>query len=165
MKFQTVLICAAILFSHATTSSAQTSQADLADVHGSETLKVQGVGAQIYECKKVAQGRLEWVFRDPAAALIKDGKTLGEHYAGPTWRMNDGSSIKGVVVKQAQGTTSADIPWLELKAVDHLGKGFLSNVTSVRRIRTEGGQISGPCTSEGSFTSASYEAEYIFIKS
>jgi hypothetical protein len=165
MKFRTALICAAIPFSHPTSSSAQTSQSDIADIHGAETLQVKGVGAQIYECRKADQGRLEWVFREPAAALIKDGKTLGVHYAGPTWRMNDGSSIKGVVVKQAQGTTSGDIPWLELNAIDHLGKGALSNVTGVRRIRTTGGKISGSCMNEGSFTSAPYEAEYIFIKS
>lgn len=58
MKLQTAVMCAAISLSHATSSSAQTSQTDLADVHGSETLQVQGVGAQIYECKKVDQGRL-----------------------------------------------------------------------------------------------------------
>jgi hypothetical protein len=41
-------------------------------------------GAQIYECKAGADGKLGWVFREPIATLLLDGKTVGRHYAGPT---------------------------------------------------------------------------------
>ena len=44
-------------------------------------------GAQIYECKAGADGKLGWVFREPIATLLLDGKTVGRHYAGPTGRM------------------------------------------------------------------------------
>ena len=40
-------------------------------------------GAQIYECKPDAEGRLVWSFREPIATLLTEGKTVGRHYAGP----------------------------------------------------------------------------------
>ena len=43
------------------------------------------VGAQIYECKPGNDGKLAWVFREPIATLLLDDKTVGRHYAGPTW--------------------------------------------------------------------------------
>jgi hypothetical protein len=42
-------------------------------------------GAQVYECKAGNDGKLAWAFREPIATLILDGKTVGRHYAGPTW--------------------------------------------------------------------------------
>ena len=42
-------------------------------------------GAQIYECKADAAGKLAWAFREPIASLIAGGKTAGRHYAGPAW--------------------------------------------------------------------------------
>src|ERR1700745_2429501 len=42
-------------------------------------------GAQIYECKPGNEGKLAWVFREPIATLLLDDKTVGRHYAGPTW--------------------------------------------------------------------------------
>ena len=41
-------------------------------------------GAQVYECKADAGGKLAWQFREPIATLLLDGKTVGRHYAGPT---------------------------------------------------------------------------------
>ena len=46
---------------------------------------VQAAGAQIYECKPDGAGKLSWKFREPIATLLLDGKTVGRHYAGPTW--------------------------------------------------------------------------------
>ena len=42
-------------------------------------------GAQVYECKASADGKLAWAFREPIATLLLDGKTVGRHYAGPNW--------------------------------------------------------------------------------
>ena len=39
-------------------------------------------GAQIYDCKADASGKLVWQFREPIATLLMDGKTVGRHYAG-----------------------------------------------------------------------------------
>jgi hypothetical protein len=38
-------------------------------------------GAQVYECKADAGGKLVWQFREPIATLLLDGKTVGRHYA------------------------------------------------------------------------------------
>src|SRR5215207_3627069 len=50
-------------------------------------------GAQIYECKAGADGKLAWAFREPIATLLLDGKTVGRHYAGPNWEHTDGSGV------------------------------------------------------------------------
>src|SRR5579864_5336540 len=44
--------------------------------------QVHAAGAQIYECKADSDARLVWRFREPIAALFRDGKTVGRHYAG-----------------------------------------------------------------------------------
>ena len=41
------------------------------------------IGAQIYECKRDADGNFVWQFREPIATLFVEGKTVGRHYAGP----------------------------------------------------------------------------------
>jgi Protein of unknown function (DUF3455) len=58
-------------------------------------LTVHAEGAQIYECKANSGGKVVWQFREPIAALIADGKTVGRHYAGPSWEVADGSAVTG----------------------------------------------------------------------
>src|SRR6516162_2042778 len=55
----------------------------------------QGEGAQIYQCEAGNDGKLTWVFREPIATLILDNKTVGRHYAGPTWEDANGSAVTG----------------------------------------------------------------------
>jgi hypothetical protein len=55
-------------------------------------------GAQIYECKAGRDGNLVWTFREPIAALMLDGRTVGRHYVGPTWEHIDGSRVQGKVI-------------------------------------------------------------------
>ena len=40
-------------------------------------------------------GKLAWAFREPIATLVLDGKTVGRHYAGPSWEYMDGSAVVG----------------------------------------------------------------------
>jgi len=61
-------------------------------------LKVHAEGAQVYECKATPDAKLVWQFREPIATLIVGGKTVGRHYAGPSWELADGSAIVGKVV-------------------------------------------------------------------
>ncbi len=42
-------------------------------------LTLHAEGAQIYECKSGADGTLAWVFREPIATLLSEGKTVGRH--------------------------------------------------------------------------------------
>ena len=66
----------------------------------------QAVGAQVYECKADAAGKLTWQFREPIASLVISGKTVGRHYAGPFWEMADGSAIKAKAVASASAKGS-----------------------------------------------------------
>src|SRR5690242_15617431 len=70
-------------------------------------------GTQIYECKMGPTGTLAWQFREPVATLILDGRTVGRHYAGPRWELDDGSAVGGKVAARAPGATASDIPLLK----------------------------------------------------
>jgi Protein of unknown function (DUF3455) len=121
-------------------------------------------GAQIYECKAVAGGRLVWQFREPIATLLIDGETVGRHYAGPTWELVDGSTVIGKQTGIAQGATPKDIPWLKLEVVSKHGTGRLTDVTTIQRLNTKGGVAEGPCNTAGSLLGVPYSADYVFLK-
>jgi hypothetical protein len=127
-------------------------------------LTVHAEGAQVYECKAAADGRLAWAFREPIATLFVDGKTIGRHYAGPNWEHIDGSAVVGKAAGNAPGATSDDIAWLKLQVVSSRGSGVLTGVTTVQRINTKGGKLDGACDKAGTFKSAPYSAEYVFLK-
>jgi hypothetical protein len=124
---------------------------------------LHATGAQVYECKASADGKLAWAFREPIATLLFDGKTVGRHYAGPTWEHIDGSAVVARAVGNAPGKTAADIPWLKLEVTGARGSGILTSVTTVQRINTVGGVHSGPCDKTGTFHSAPYAADYVFL--
>jgi Protein of unknown function (DUF3455) len=124
----------------------------------------QGVGAQVYECKAGSDGKLTWVFREPIAALIDSGKTVGRHYAGPSWEDVDGSIITAKASGNAPGATSNDIPWLKLDVLTHKGRGLFSKVTNVQRLNTQGGALTGGCDKAGDFKSVAYSATYVFLR-
>jgi hypothetical protein len=121
-------------------------------------------GAQVYECKAGADGKLAWAFREPVATLILDGKTIGRHYAGPNWEHMDGSAVVGKVAGNAPAPGAKDIPWLKLEVVSSRGSGALSGVTTVQRINTAGGRHEGACEKAGAFHNAPYAADYVFLK-
>ncbi len=127
-------------------------------------IQVHAEGAQIYECKADAAGMLTWQFREPIATLFKDGKTVGRHFAGPSWEATDGSAVIGKVAGKAPGATPKDIPWLKLDVADKRGEGLLTSVTTVQRLETKGGGFEGSCQQAGSFHVEPYSAEYVFLK-
>ena len=127
-------------------------------------LSVHAEGAQVYECKAGADGKSAWAFREPIATLIVDGKTIGRHYAGPTWEHGDGSAVVGKAVGNAPGATANDIAWLKLEVTSRRGSGVLAGVTTVQRINTQGGKLEGACDKIGGFKSAPYAAEYVFLR-
>jgi hypothetical protein len=124
---------------------------------------IYAVGAQIYECKAGADGKLSWAFREPIAALFVDGKTVGRHYAGPNWDLTDGSGVTAKVAGNAPAKSANDIPWLKLQVTDARGNGTLTRATTVQRINTQGGVFSGPCDKAGAFHAAPYSADYVFL--
>ena len=121
-------------------------------------------GAQIYDCKAGSDRKLVWTLREPVAALLLNGKTIGRHYVGPTWEHTDGSAVTAKVVANAPGKTPNDIPWLKLRATAHRGRGVLSGVTTVQRINTQGGMHTGSCDAAGGLHSAPYTADYVFLQ-
>jgi uncharacterized protein DUF3455 len=121
-------------------------------------------GAQIYECKADAAGKLAWQFREPIATLLLDGKTIGRHFAGPSWELDDGSLVTGKVAARAAGASAADIPLLKLSATPQRDRGQLAAATTVLRINTKGGVVEGSCVSAGAMLSAPYSADYAFYK-
>lgn len=121
-------------------------------------------GAQVYECKPSQSGALTWQFREPIATLLRDGKTVGRHYAGPSWELLDGSVVVAKVAGRAPGAKETDIPWLKLEVTDRRGAGALDKVTTVQRVSTKGGQAQGPCPKEGDFLSVPYAADYVFLR-
>jgi len=127
-------------------------------------LSVHAEGAQVYECKAGTDGKLSWLFREPIATLMADGKTVGRHYAGPNWEDADGSAVTGKAAGNAPGATANDIAWLKLDVIAHRGNGVLTPVTTVQRINTSGGQLTGACDKVGDTKSAPYSADYVFLK-
>jgi hypothetical protein len=127
-------------------------------------LAVHAEGAQVYECKAGADGKPVWVFREPIATLLADGKTVGRHYAGPSWEHTDGSAVVGKAAGNAPGAQPNDIAWLKLDVVSRRGSGVLSEVTTVQRINTRGGKLEGACETAGTYRSAPYSADYVFLR-
>ena len=127
-------------------------------------LTLHAEGAQIYECKAGTDGKLAWAFREPSAALLLDGKTVGRHYAGPSWEHIDSSAVVGKAAGNAPGTTANDIPWLKLTVTSGRGTGILSGVATVQRINTAGGKLEGNCDKAGTYRNAPYSADYVFLR-
>jgi hypothetical protein len=127
-------------------------------------LSVHAEGAQVYDCKAGTDGKLAWTFREPIATLMADGKTVGRHYAGPSWEHIDGSAVVGKAIGNAPGATANDIPWLKLEVASHRGSGVLTPVTTVQRINTQGGKLDGACDKAGATKSAPYSADYVFLR-
>ena len=142
---------------------ADESQTQISAPVGTVVQKVHAVGAQVYECKTDGHG-LSWSFREPIATMLSDGRTVGRHFAGPSWEMSDGSLVTGKAVAKAPGDGADDIPWLRLEVTTHRGEGILKDVMVVQRIATVGGNRSGPCTSEGALVSVPYAADYVFSR-
>lgn len=127
-------------------------------------MTIHGVGAQIYDCKAGADGKLSWQFREPVATLIMDGKTIGHHYPGPSWELLDGSVVVGKAIGRAPGVTANDIPWLKLEIASRRGSGQLAAVTTIQRINTKGGVASGTCDTAGAILAVPYVCDYVFLK-
>jgi len=120
-------------------------------------------GSQIYVCQAGADGKLAWTLKAPEAELHNDqGAVIGRHFAGPTWRLNDGSEVTGKAAARVDSPDAGSIPWLLLTVTGHSGEGALSRVTDIQRIHTKGGVApTGACT-QGAETKSSYTADYYF---
>ena len=158
-----ILIGLSLLFAFANAAHAQVPAA-IAAPGETVVATLHAEGAQVYECKAGADGKLAWAFREPIATLLLEGRTIGRHYAGPNWEHLDGSAVVGKVAGNAPGAAPKDIPLLKLEVVASRGSGAFSGVTTVQRINTQGGRHDGACDKAGAFYSAPYAADYVFLK-
>lgn len=132
-------IAAAILIG-AGTFTAGADQVAVAPPEGSTpVLEVVADGVQIYTCDP-KDGGFEWSFKAPEANLFdQQGRQVGTHFAGPTWKLDDGSEVVGEVVAKADAEEPGAVLWLLLRAKSHRGSGILSGVAYIRRTATKGG--------------------------
>ena len=76
----------------------------------------------------------------------------------------DGSAVVAKAAGNAAAPGAKDIPWLKLEVIASRGSGALSGVTTVQRINTVGGRHDGACEKAGTFHTAPYAADYVFLK-
>jgi Protein of unknown function (DUF3455) len=135
---------------------------------GEEVLLVaHASGSQIYTCDRSTDGAYTWKLKAPDAELRdSQGTLIGRHFAGPTWKHNDGSEVTGKMTAKADSPDKDSIPWLLVSATGHSGNGILSQVTAIQRIHTKGGQppASADCNSSKQAADAKspYTADYYF---
>ena len=104
-------------------------------------LLTRATGSQIYVCQAGPDGKLAWALKAPEAELHdQQGALVGRHYAGPTWKLKDGSEVTGKAAARVDSPEPDSIPWLLVTVTGRSGEGVLSRVTSIQRINTKGGQ-------------------------
>jgi len=130
--------------------------------------QTHATGVQIYACQQSADGKYGWTLKGPEAELHDDhGAVVGRHFAGPTWKHNDGSEVMGKMAAKVDAPDGNSIPWLLLSATSHNGEGVFAKVTSIQRLHTRGGKApaDSECTAAkvNSETRSDYAADYYFF--
>ncbi|HEY2820558.1 MAG TPA: DUF3455 domain-containing protein [Candidatus Acidoferrum sp.] len=131
-------------------------------------LQTHATGDQIYVCKPGPDPdqKLTWILKAPDAQLFDaQNKVIAKHYAGPTWKHNDGSEVVGKVAARLDSPDANAIPWLLLTAANHSGAGVFSTITSIQRLHTKGGQPpQSRCddSHRNAETKSAYSADYYF---
>jgi hypothetical protein len=158
--------------SGAQTSAAKESAPDVPDAiqvpAGEEViLSAHASGYQIYTCQAAADGKFAWTLKAPDAELRdRKDKVIGQHSAGPSWKLKDGSEVTGKSTAKVDSLDSESIPWLLVKVVTNSGKGSLAKATSVQRVNTHGGQPPAEgcdASHRDAETKSSYTADYFFF--
>ena len=102
-------------------------------------LQAKGDGVQIYVCSSAHDG-FKWTLKAPDAKLLNaSGKMIGSHFAGPTWRLLDGSRVQGELITSQPAPEANSVAWLLLRAKVGTATGSLANVEFIRRTETHGG--------------------------
>lgn len=130
-------------------------------------LFAMGKGSQVYTCQADADGKFGWTLKGPDAELHdRKDKVIGQHTAGPTWTLKDGSEVKGKAAAHVDSLDADSVPWLLVNVVSNSGKGVLAKVTTIQRVHTHGGKPSADVCDEahkGEETKSSYTADYYFF--
>jgi hypothetical protein len=129
-------------------------------------LEAKGEGLQIYTCS-TAQPGLKWTLKAPDAKLLDaSGKIIGSHFAGPTWKLTDGSQVQGELIASKPSQEANSVAWLLLRAKPGTAAGSLATVGFIRRTETHGGAApASGCESPGDAGKTAqipYTATYTF---
>jgi Protein of unknown function (DUF3455) len=127
---------------------------------------VHAKGEQIYLCKSES-GTYVWKWQAPNAELfdVESQAHVGTHGAGPSWKYNDGSSVKAKMIQKIDSPDKGSVPWLLLEATEHGGQGLLTQTRYILRINTQGGiQPTSGCDMNhlGAEAKVVYSADYSF---
>ena len=102
-------------------------------------LEVKGAGVQVYACAHADSG-FKWTLKGPDATLSDaSGNSIGTHFAGPTWKLTDGSQVQGELIANKPAPETGAVPWLLLRARPGSASGQLASVAFIRRTETHGG--------------------------
>ncbi len=116
-----------------------------------------GEGSQIYTC---TDGH--WTLKAPEAKLLDDhGRVIGTHFGGSTWKLEDGSEVKGKAIASRPAGDASSVPWLLVQAVPGSGSGKLANALYIRRTETHGGAATANACDRGE-ERVPYTAKYSF---
>jgi hypothetical protein len=122
-------------------------------------------GSQIYTCD-ASGGAYAWKLKAPDAELRDSkGNSIGHHFAGPTWKHNDGSEVTGKMTAKVDSPEKDSIAWLLVTATGHSGDGVFGRVTTIQRIHTKGGQppaANCDASTRGTEANSPYTADYYF---
>ncbi|HEV7778082.1 MAG TPA: DUF3455 domain-containing protein [Luteibacter sp.] len=130
-------------------------------------LQAFGKGVQVYTCTATGND-YAWHLKAPEATLSDaQGKVIGKHFAGPSWRANDGSTVVGEPLNASPSPNQGAIPWLVLHAKSHDGSGDMANVAYIVRTQTEGGVAPATGCDAGHANTelrVPYTAVYLFFR-
>jgi hypothetical protein len=121
-------------------ASAQQADTSIDPPAGSHVvLESKGSGVQIYTCTQIG-GSFKWTLKGPDAKLLDaSGKEIGTHFAGPTWKLTDGSQVQGEPAANRPSPDAGSVPWLLLRAKPDSASGALAGVAYIQRSATHGG--------------------------
>lgn len=121
----------------------------------------------MYTCQAGADGKFAWILKGPEAELKdRKDKVIGQHSAGPTWKLKDGSEVTAKAVAHVDSLDADSIPWLRLEVTSNSGKGQLAKVTIIQRLHTHGGMPGNDACDEShkdSESKSKYTADYYFF--
>jgi len=124
-------------------------------------------GSQIYTCQQGASKHFEWTLKGPEAELKdRKDKAIGQHTAGLTWKLKDGSEVTGKPAAEVDSLDSESIPWVRIDVLTNSGKGALAHVTTIQRVHTHGGKPGNDVCDEAhkdTETKSEYTADYYFF--
>jgi hypothetical protein len=134
-----ILALAAAAFSAG--AAAQQPSASIDPPAGSRLLlEATGKGAQVYSCAATPDSGFKWILKGPDAKLFDSARIeIGLHFAGPTWKLTDGSQVEGEPVANRPAAEAGAVPWLLLRAKAGTATGKLAGVAFIQRTQTHGG--------------------------